>query len=459
MNLALGHNPLIIGLGQTGRSCIDYFESIGQSYHLMDSRATVANADSFDSNLCQSLTFSGLDGDLAQQEDYLRRHHISALVVSPGIRVKGPLFDAARNLKLEIVGDIELFARLIRSNDHAKVIAITGSNGKSTVTQLLHDLMKEAGKSVAMGGNIGIPVLQLIDDAIEWYVLELSSFQLETTQSLAPVIATVLNVTEDHLDRYDSFEHYKHTKLTLLDLAEQQVIDVDELPELLNRYSTANTFSLNQPDNDSLYWDSDARSISFKPTPDQLFRLDMTQAKLPGLHNIRNVMTVLSIWQLAAFEWSEDLSLTLYQWPGLAHRCQYIGTVNGVDFYNDSKATNVGATRAAIKGFASTTSSPLILIAGGVGKEANFKPLKKLFKKHLKHLVLLGQDAEQIQQQAGKHVASVIVSDMQAAVSEVSSVAESGDIVLLSPACASLDMYDNYMQRGDDFIAQVEAIQ
>lgn len=459
MNLALGHNPLIIGLGQTGRSCIDYFESIGQTYHLMDSRATVANADSFDSNLCQSLTFSGLDGDLALQEDYLRRHHISALVVSPGIRVKGPLFDAARNLKLEIVGDIELFARLIRSNDDAKVIAITGSNGKSTVTQLLHDLMKEAGKSVAMGGNIGIPVLQLIDDAIEWYVLELSSFQLETTQSLAPVIATVLNVTEDHLDRYDSFEHYKHTKLTLLDLAEQQVIDVDELPELLNRYSTANTFSLNQPDNDNLYWDSDTKTITFKPTPDQLFRLDMTQAKLPGLHNIRNVMTVLSIWQLAAFEWSEDLSLRLYQWPGLAHRCQYVGTVNGVDFYNDSKATNVGATQAAIKGFASTTTSPLILIAGGVGKGANFKPLKKLFKKHLKHLVLLGQDAEQMRQQAGKHVASIIVPDMQAAVSEVCSIAEPGDIVLLSPACASLDMYDNYMQRGDDFIVQVEAIQ
>ena len=459
MNLAIGQNPLIIGLGQTGRSCIDYFESIGQPYHLMDSRETVPNVDSFASDLCQSLTFNGLAGDIANHQTFLQEHNISALIVSPGVRVKGPLFDAAKDLKLEVVGDIELFARLLRSQPQAKVIAITGSNGKSTVTQLLHDLMQQAGESVAMGGNIGIPVLQLIDDSTDWYVLEISSFQLETTQSLAPVIATVLNVTEDHLDRYDSFEHYKNTKLTLLDLAEQQIIDTDELPELVNRYSNATTFSLTHPDNDQLYWDSSNSEITFKPSPDQLFRLDMNQAKLPGLHNVRNIMSVLSIWQLAELEWTDDLSQFLYQWPGLSHRCAYVTTINGVDYYNDSKATNVGATKAAIKGFASTTDAPLILIAGGVGKDANFKPLKKLFKKHLKQLILLGQDAELIQKQAGKHVKSKIVPDMKSAVQAAGESAAMGDIVLLSPACASLDMYTNYLQRGDDFINEVGALQ
>lgn len=459
MNLAIGQNPLIIGLGQTGQSCIDYFESIGQPYHLMDSRESVPNAESFGSELCQSITFNGLAGDISHHIDFLSKNAISALVVSPGVRVKGPLFDAAKALKLEVVGDIELFARLVHSQPNANVIAITGSNGKSTVTQLLHDLMLKAGMSVAMGGNIGIPVLQLINDDTEWYVLEISSFQLETTQSLAPVIATVLNVTEDHLDRYDSFDHYKNTKLTLLDLAEHQIIDTDELPELVNRYSNANTFSLTQPDNEELYWDSANSEISFKPSPDQLFRIDMKQAKLPGLHNVRNVMTVLSIWQLANFEWSVELSEFLYQWPGLAHRCAYVTSINNVDFYNDSKATNVGATKAAIKGFASTTAAPLILIAGGVGKDADFKPLKKMFKKHIKQLVLLGEDAEVIQRQAAKNVNSVIVNEMSDAVKQAYSVSEAGDIILLSPACASLDMYKNYIQRGEDFVHQVEALQ
>lgn len=458
MNLAIGQNPLIIGLGQTGQSCIDYFESIDQPYHLMDSRESVPNAESFNRQLCRTLTFNGLEGDLSYHVDYLTKHSVSALVVSPGIRVKGPLFDAAKALQLEVVGDIELFARLVQSQPNAQVIAITGSNGKSTVTQLLHDLMQKAGISVAMGGNIGIPVLQLFDHAIDWYVLEISSFQLETTQSLAPVIATVLNVTEDHLDRYDSFEHYKNTKLTLLDLAEKQIIDTDELPELVNRYSNANTFSLTEPDNETLYWDSSTSDILFKSNLDQLFQIHMMRAKLPGLHNVRNVMTVLSIWQLANFEWSLELSEFLYEWPGLAHRCAYVTSINDVDFYNDSKATNVGATRAAINGFASTSASPLVVIAGGVGKDADFKPLKKIFKKHVKQLVLLGQDAEKIQQQAAKHIDSVIVTEMSEAVQKAYSVSESGDIVLLSPACASLDMYKNYIQRGEDFIRHVEAL-
>ena len=161
---------------------------------------------------------------------------------------------AARALQIEIMGDVEIFARLLKNQRDSHVIAITGSNGKSTVTKLLHDLMRHAGLSVSMGGNIGIPVLQLLEQPTQWYVLELSSFQLETTHSLSADIATVLNITEDHLDRYDSFEHYKNTKLTLLDMAHQQLIDEDELADVLEQYPQAKSFSLSNPINPNLQW-------------------------------------------------------------------------------------------------------------------------------------------------------------------------------------------------------------
>ena len=458
MNLGIGNNPLIIGLGQTGQSCIAYFESVNQPYHLLDSRAELAGSERFMTPLCQSLTFNGLDGNEQDHRSYLQSHDISALIVSPGVRVKGALFDAAKAIGLEILGDVELFARLVQQQHDAHVIAITGSNGKSTVTKLLHDLMQQAGLSVSMGGNIGIPVLQLLDNPTDWYVLEISSFQLETTRNLIADIATVLNVTEDHLDRYDSFEHYKNTKLTLLDMARQQIIDEDELGELLNQYPQAKSFSLNQPSDPDLFWDQDNSEISFRPSPDQLFRLDMKRAKLPGLHNVRNVMTTLGIWQLATFEWSDDLSEFLYDWPGLAHRCAFVKHIDGIDFYNDSKATNVGATEAAIVGFSSTVGSPLILIAGGVGKDADFSSLSGLFADNLRLLIVLGQDADQIVEQAGQSVATERVSDMSEAVNTAFASAQEGDIVLLSPACASLDMYSNYEARGDHFVSCVEAL-
>ncbi len=458
MNLGIGNNPLIIGLGQTGKSCIAYFESINQPYHLLDSRPDVKGSDALRTALCQSITFNGLDADLQDQKAYLQEWQISSLIVSPGVRVKGPLFDAAKALQLEILGDVELFARLVQRQSDAHVIAITGSNGKSTVTKLLHDLMDHAGMSVSMGGNIGVPVLQLLKTPTDWYVLEVSSFQLETTRNLVADIATVLNVTEDHLDRYDSFADYKNTKLTLLDMAERQIIDADELGELLEQYPQAKSFSLNQPSDPDLYWDKASNEVAFTPTPDQLFRLDMKRARLPGLHNIRNVMTTLAIWQAAGFVWSQQLSQFLYDWTGLAHRCEFVKRVNGVAYYNDSKATNVGATEAAIKGFASTTDSPIILIAGGVGKDADFSSLAELFKESLSLLIVLGQDAKIILQQAGQGVPSAHVRDMAEAVSKAHAEANEGDIVLLSPACASLDMYQNYERRGEHFVTCVEAL-
>ena len=204
-------------------------------------------------------------------------------------------------------------------------------------------------------------------------------------------------------------------------------------------------------------WNSENKILEFKLAGTD-HKLDMTQIKLPGLHNIRNIMTILAIWSLLDTEWTEALSQYIYQWPGLSHRCAFVAEVNGVKFYNDSKATNVGATEAAIDGFAATTSSPIVLIAGGVGKDADFSVLSNTFKAYLRALILMGRDAEQILTQAGREVKSRLVSDMKEAVNEAYTEARQGDVVLLSPACASLDMYQNFEHRGNDFVHCVEGL-
>ena len=450
---------MIIGLGQTGRSCIAYLESQGQGYHLLDSRSDVPNRDALQSELCRSMTFNGLDGDKAFHLKRLDDMAITSLIVSPGVRVKGDLFDAAKEMGLDILGDVDLFARVLNAEQPgAKVIGITGSNGKSTVTQLLYDLMSEAGLSVSVGGNIGIPALELLANKSDWYVLELSSFQLETTHNLRPEIGTVLNISEDHMDRYDSFEDYRDTKLELLSVSRHQVVDIDMLPDVVEAYDQVTCISMAQSISGSeVQWHSEQKMIEFKLT-DSDYMLDMSRVKLPGLHNIRNIMTVMAIWSQLDTPWTEALSDYVYNWPGLAHRCAFVAEIDGIKFYNDSKATNVGATEAAIDGFAATTSSPIVLIAGGVGKDADFSVLSNTFKAYLRALILMGRDAEQILSQAGRDIKSRLVSDMKEAVNKAYAEAHQGDVVLLSPACASLDMYPNFEHRGNDFVHCVEAL-
>jgi len=248
--------------------------------------------------------------------------------------------------------------------------------------------------------------------------------------------------------------------LALLKFAKHQVIDIDELPELDGKYSDALRFGLNQQNNNSiLNYDQTRRVIELQSNLSNAVHIFDTQKLLiPGLHNIRNVMTVLAICELADFKWTVEFKNYLYQWPGLEHRCSFVAEKHNVKFYNDSKATNIGATIAAIDGFAATSDAKIILIAGGDGKGAEFSPLATKFRKYLRALVLLGKDAEQIFEQAGKGLQSSIVADMKEAVTTAFKFSRPGDLVLLSPACASLDMYSNFEQRGKDFQNCVEAL-
>lgn len=458
MKLGIGNNPMIVGLGKTGLSCIAYLREQGRYYHALDSRSDIdSRQDIFQDEYCRTLTLNGLDGDFEYHQQRFEDLAVTSLIVSPGVPVKGDFFYAAKAAGIEILGDVELFARVVAQQADARVIAITGSNGKSTVTQLVYDLLHQAGFDVSVGGNIGLPVLELLKQPTDCYVLELSSFQLETTTSIKPFIATVLNISEDHMDRYESLEHYAVTKFALLDMAESQLIDIDELPELLEGFPEATTTSMIGKVDNPVRYDAGSRQIIWEAETSSS-TIEVNKLRIPGLHNVRNVLTSLSLCRAVGMQLNDELITYLYDWPGLEHRCAFVAEINGVSYYNDSKATNVGATKAAINGFAETSDSKIILIAGGEGKDADFSPLATVFQKYLRSLVLLGRDADLILKQAGQHIPSYIVDTMSQAVKKSASLAESGDQVLLSPACASFDMYRSFEHRGDDFKTCVEAL-
>ncbi len=454
---------LIIGLGKTGLSCAEYLDERRLPFRAMDTRTKAPFADQITEMKHCLQTFCG---DPSQHLDAMNLYleNVTQVIVSPGVALEGVFFERLRARNISIIGDIELFARELDKNDKsssasASVIAITGSNGKSTVTELTFEMLKAAGKSVLMGGNIGIPVLDLLkQQRPDFYVLELSSFQLETTETLKPIAGTVLNITEDHMDRYESFEQYSEVKLSLLKNCQAVIINRDEFPELDSQAKVLNlSLSLEQNADESLSYhckDIDGEIwITNKNQP----LVNQADLKIAGLHNVSNAMVAFALCEASGVETTVAMIEALKQWPGLKHRCEFVREMQGIRFYNDSKATNVGATLAAITGLSQTTKGQLILIAGGDGKGADFAPLQTAFSQYLKALVLLGNDAQKILEQAGGGLLSVIVKDMKEAVSEAYSMAQSGDVVLLSPACASFDMYKNFEQRGEIFKQEVEA--
>ncbi|PCJ51000.1 MAG: UDP-N-acetylmuramoyl-L-alanine--D-glutamate ligase [Gammaproteobacteria bacterium] len=466
MKQAIHSKQLIIGLGKTGLSCAEYLNDQAIAFKAMDTRKVAPFSEQISKlQQCELMLCGDPNQHLEAMDQYLE--NISQIIVSPGVATTGAFFDLIREREINIIGDIELFAREVE----APVIAITGSNGKSTVTQLTGELLEAAGKNVLIGGNIGTPVLDLLKQATpEYYVLELSSFQLETTTSLRPVAGTVLNLSRDHLDRYASFEDYCAVKMSLLDACENIVVNKDEFPE---PFENSDLMKKNQI-TIGLYQDSTATEnttaakIDYSREQHEGGKFWINKAeqglflqedlKIAGLHNVGNAMVSLALCSAVGVEFNVAIHEKLQQFAGLKHRCQFVGESQGVRFYNDSKATNVGATIAALKGLAETTSGELILIAGGDGKGADFTPLANIFKRYLSALVLLGQDAERLLQEAGSGIDSVKVDDMGQAVLAALKYAKAGDAVILAPACASFDMYSGFEQRGDVFTSQVEAL-
>ncbi|MGO4890803.1 UDP-N-acetylmuramoyl-L-alanine--D-glutamate ligase [Flavobacterium sp. W21_SRS_FM6] len=430
INLA-NKNIVVVGLGLTGLSCVQFLLAQGAKVTAMDSRSALQHALDIPVHLGE------FDAEILSQADLI--------VLSPGVSLQTPAIQHAIALGVNVVGDIELFARF----NTLPLIAITGSNGKSTVTHLVVEMCKASGLQVLMGGNIGVPALALLNTPADIVVLELSSFQLETMSSLKAVSATVLNICDDHLDRHGSVENYKNIKHRIYDNAEFVVASRDESATQPSNRAVNITFGLSASEHD-FSWDNDTSSILYQGQ----HWLSSAECLLVGAHNMLNIQAASALSLLAGAT-MDGIKQGAKCFAGLPHRCQTVAIHDHVRWINDSKATNVGATLAAIEGLASTCAGKMILIAGGQGKGADFSPLGLVLNEKIDFLITLGQDGGHI---AALKAGSCQVTSLEEAVSVAAQHAQKNDIVLLSPACASLDMFNNYQHRGDCFAQAVQQV-
>lgn len=427
----------VIGMGITGRSVARYFYRKNIPFVWLDTRDEPPGIDGIRQqfpDVPMELGELNLDTLLAAAE----------IVVSPGVPMSTPVLQAAVQQGATVIGDIDLFLREAK----APLAAVTGSNAKSTVTTLVGEMAKAAGIHVAVGGNLGVPVLELLGDDVQWYVLELSSFQLETINHLGASVACVLNVSEDHMDRYPSLVDYHRAKQRVYFGAKTVVFNRDDpltAPPMANDVKYL-SFGLSAPDRQGFgvinSQGDDYLAHEFKPL------LAVSDVRMPGRHNTANALAALAIGYGMGLPVSPMLEV-LEMFSGLPHRCQWIALSNEVNWYNDSKATNVGAALAAIKGL-SADDGKIVLIAGGVGKGADFTPLEKQAG-DLRAVVVIGVDGPAIVEVMQDHVHTEFAGDLQEAVSRAKALSQPGDTVLLSPACASFDMFKGFEDRGDQF--------
>ncbi len=436
----------VLGLGLSGMACVRYLLSQNMITFACDSREFVSSLSDAQSLLGPEHCHMGSwPRELILSMDFL--------VISPGIDPRDELFIDAQNNGVQIINEIELFHHANACHDvSAKLIGITGSNGKSTVVTLLGDVLNQAGIKTTIGGNLGRPALDLLSDNASCYVIELSSFQLEFCPSIALDVACILNVSEDHLDRYDSYLSYAQTKQHVYHNAKTLVYNLDDELSVPNSTyfslkdgANLQSFSINQ----NADWSIDDDLVCFSKKA--LFSLN--DCYLVGLHNWANILAVLAISNGIGAD-SAEIKSALIQFKGLEHRCQLISKHAGVAWINDSKATNVGATIAAISGLYKE-GQHIILIAGGVAKGADLNPLKPYFEHYIEHVITLGQDGSKIADLSDR---SSTVKDLKEAVVLAEKLAQANDIVLLSPACASMDMFKNFEHRGNVFKSEVEAL-
>jgi len=430
-------NYLVVGLGLTGFSVASYLLTHGYRCRIQDTRDIPPYLHVLQKHFPEaSVCKQALDSELIGWAD--------VLVVSPGLSIRQPGILQAVELGKSVIGDIELFAQVADK----PVIAITGSNGKSTVTKLLGEMMRADGKAVAVGGNIGTAALDLLLTPVDCYVIELSSYQLETTKSLKPAIATVLNLSEDHLDRYVSYADYIGAKLRIYDNADICISNYDD--ETTRHAADDILFSL----------DPEAR-VDFGLVSDNGFWLayhgepwlKVSELKVTGKHNWANCLAAMALAHTAGVS-KKAIIEALRNFEGIPHRSQWVTEHNGVEWINDSKATNVGAARASIEG----RDRPVILIAGGQSKNADMTVLRQVLKERVKLILLMGEDAQKMAQAWQGATRIERVNGMEEAVKRASEEAEAGDCVLLAPACASFDMYEKFEARGEDFMQKLRGL-
>jgi UDP-N-acetylmuramoylalanine--D-glutamate ligase len=435
---------LVVGLGKTGLSCARFLAAHDVPAAVADSRAEPPGLEQLRLELPDTALFLG-------PFDPAVFGAAQRLVVSPGVPLSEPLIREAAARGVSIVGDIELFAREV----NAPVAAITGSNGKSTVTSLLADMATLAGMNVRAGGNLGEPALELLDPETRLYLLELSSFQLETTSSLAPHTAVVLNLSADHLDRYDGIQAYADTKARIYTKAENRVFNLDDPRVMAMQVGPGRDyyFTLSEP-GDGVFGIRREGGASWLARGSDLL-LEVSRLRIPGRHNAANALAALAMGTSLELPMPAMLE-SLCRFAGLPHRSQYVAEAGGVRWYNDSKGTNPGACAAALQGLRPEgREARIILIAGGDGKGADFTPLAPVVDAVARAVVLIGRDAPVIAKALEGTVPLLRAGDMDEAVRLAAGQAQPGDTVLLSPACASFDMYTNYAERGDAFMASV----
>jgi len=437
-------DTVILGMGKTGMACVRWLTQQGVSIRVMDNRLQPPGLAILQQEYPNISYLTGrFEAEWLQQA--------AEIVISPGLSLQEPALAPALIAGVPIISEIELFARQVK----APVVAITGSNGKSTVTTWVGEMAKQAGWRVAVGGNLGTPALALLEQPVpDLYVLELSSFQLETTYSLNPKAAVVLNICEDHLDRYASLADYIAAKQRIFQGNGSMVLNADD-PQVM---------AMRLPQRAGLTFSLSADKGDFRVIEQQgeWFLAQVKQPLLP-VSAMRLQGSIMRANALAALALAEAVGIplaarveALRQFAGLPHRCVWVANIGGVDWFNDSKGTNVGASLAALQGL--ERPKRVILIAGGEGKGADFSPLQAAVAQQCRACVLIGRDAPLIARSLGEVVPVHYAKTMAEAVTLAAQLAQTGDAVLLSPACASFDMFRNYEHRGEVFTEAVKRL-
>ncbi|PHQ81537.1 MAG: UDP-N-acetylmuramoyl-L-alanine--D-glutamate ligase [Coxiella sp. (in: Bacteria)] len=437
---------VVIGLGKTGISCVDYFQRQGKPVTLLDTRDDPPGLAAFQTTYPDVPVITGqLPAALLLATD--------EIVVSPGISLQTPALASAIEQGVACIGDIELFAR----EATAPIVAITGSNGKTTLTHMVAQMVRDAGLTAEVCGNVGVPVLDLLKDKTpDVYVMELSSFQLETTFSLKPNVAVVLNVSPDHMDRYASVAAYRAAKQRVYRGCHFAILNADE-PEIWQQGVLPES-----PSNQLLISTRHVLADGFSISPDNRVCLDAkpwvatSEFAYHGGHHNQNTLAALAIGHCLGLT-KDTMLASLKAFKGLHHRCEKIATLDGVDWYNDSKATNVGAVVAALNSLGPRYSD-IILIAGGDAKQADLSGLQPVLKQYVSRLIVIGAAADELQILFGEVVSTHYACGLEAAVHEARQCATMGSAVILSPACASWDMFESYEQRGNLFKEAVQEL-
>ncbi len=443
---------LVLGLGDTGLSALRWLHRQGARLSVADTRETPPGVSALKAELPEVKLHAGEFTEAVFGEAEI-------IVISPGVPLAESMVQAAIKRGVPVVGDVELFAQYKPAS--AKVIAITGANGKSTVTTLAGEMCKAAGFKTVVAGNIGLPVLDTLNgDVPDVYVLELSSFQLETTSSLNADAATLLNISEDHMDRYQGLKDYAQAKARIFAGGGVQVLNRQDAWSMgmAIQGRTCVTFGLDKAVNEQDYGLTTQAGITNLMRGTQALLATQTM-KIAGLHNAANALAAMALCEAIGVSQSAMLN-ALREYKGLPHRVEWIADIGNVAFYDDSKGTNVGATYAALQGLVGPEDNKkIVLIAGGDGKGQDFLPLAEIVAKNARAVVLIGRDAPNIEHALKSTLVNLVRAEsLEDAVKQAYALAQSGDAILLSPACASFDMFRNYVHRAEVFVQSVKAL-